>query len=173
MNNCPWEEILGFKNLYELNSFAKWLENKVDEHEAQETSISGQFSADGYSEKGFIHKGSNSIWRLVWAEGPSYINSFRFAENQDRCPWNEITGTGESDEAKCGFTDYRDFENFVVWIEKQVMAGIAKEIKVESPEDDPSSKKWYIHSKSGLKWKLVWPDGPCRPYFKRLEIPQK
>lgn len=173
MNNCPWEEILGFKNQYELNSFSEWLEKQIHEYVVEEIEIPKKFSSDGYSEKGFIHKKSNSIWRLIWAKGPSYVSSFRSVENKDRCPWNEITGNGESSENKCGFKNYEDFKNFVIWIEKQVEAGIAKEIKVESPllrvGDDPSGEKWYVHIESGAKWKLVWPDGPCKPYFKRVE----
>jgi len=176
MTECSWEEILGFRNSYELGDFTKWLNDQIEKKTAEEISEQKSSLMDDFKQRWFIHKNSGTKWRLILPDGPSFTWSFRSFKSNDKCPWNEITGSGKSDEGICGFKDYNDFEYFASWLENQVKLGRAREV-VEDPishiEKQAIGKKYYMHNKSGTLWRLLWPDGPRRPYFERIKNTQK
>lgn len=166
MENCPWEEILGFVNHYEFNSFVKWLDTQIRDELAEEMLITPLFEKDGFNEKGFIHKKSQSIWRLIWSDGPIYTSSFRRLENKSKCPWNEINSNRikRNNKTFCAFKNFEDLRDFSIWLESQVNAGRAEKVI-----ENEIGEKQYLHRYSNTLWQLVPPDGPMHPYFAEIK----
>lgn len=171
MKNCLWEEIHGFASYNEFNNFVEWLKTQIRDGIAEETLIQPLFEADDFSERGFIHKKSTSIWRLIWSDGPSYTGSFRTIENKNKCPWNEIKGVKKDNKDFFVFKNFDDFEKFSFWLVKQTSAGKAEEMLIDSSTCSVG-EKWYLHKGSNTVWKLVYPDGPMPPYFKEVNKPK-
>lgn len=90
------------------------------------------------------------------------------------CDWEEISG----------FSGEHEFAKFQAWMRARVDDGSAKEVPVRSfyyPSKDARPKdwnepgrywhnqeKWYQHAVSGEIWRLVWPDWPAPPLFRRV-----
>lgn len=154
---CPWEEILGFKSDFEFKRFLVWINEQVQEGVALKVTKLPFEEAQGQH---FLHKESGIIWQLIWPDISYLTGSFRRVKN--KCPWNKVDA----------FSSYVEFETFLLWIEKQVKLGKAKEMTVKKPraliDDKPSGEKWYLHVQSSEVWRLLWPDPPFRGEFERI-----
>ena len=71
MNTCPWYRIDDFQTRGEFDRFIAWLQAQVVLGEAEEISVVNPYvGASSFTEKWFRHIDSQSIWRLVWPDGP-------------------------------------------------------------------------------------------------------
>lgn len=77
------------------------------------------------------------------------------------CPWESVDD----------FVSLSEFNCFVAWMNDQIKNGLAVEIPVISPYIGASAfqEKWFKHVESEQVWRLVWPDGPFRGLFERVE----
>jgi hypothetical protein len=69
-NNCNWEMIESFQSLGEFKRFTDWIESQVTEGIALEVPVKELYAAAGIKERWFQCLSSNSIWRLVYPDGP-------------------------------------------------------------------------------------------------------
>jgi hypothetical protein len=71
MSSCPWEPIEDFHSRAEFERFHLWMKSQIEAGSADETPVAKPYlGAETFTEKWFQHRESNSIWRLVWPDGP-------------------------------------------------------------------------------------------------------
>ncbi len=76
------------------------------------------------------------------------------------CPWEKIDD----------FQSYTEFDEFVKWMNDQIISGLAEEVPVKNPYSGSSlfQEKWFRHLNSNQIWRLVWPDAPFTGIFERV-----
>ena len=119
MEDCAWEEIIGFAGIKEYKLFLSWMNKQIDSGDSLETQVTSEDKNVG--ERWFLHKNSNTVWRLIPAEDFSFSGFFTLKNKDYNCLWPEIS-------EKMGFSSYDDFYKFEQWINKQVYIGNAKEV---------------------------------------------
>lgn len=67
---CNWYEIDNFGSLSEFTRFIAWIESQVIENIACEIPVKESYAGTGFTERWFQCLASNSVWRLVYPDGP-------------------------------------------------------------------------------------------------------
>jgi hypothetical protein len=71
MKDCPWERINEFDSLGEFNGFVDWIAEQTKSAAAEEVPVVKPYlGGNTFREKWFRHVRSESVWRLVWPDGP-------------------------------------------------------------------------------------------------------
>ena len=71
MKACPWDPIDDFQTRGEFERFVAWMEAQIASGEGIELPVARPYlDAPSFTEKWFKHVASDSVWRLVWPDGP-------------------------------------------------------------------------------------------------------
>lgn len=70
-NECPWEEIEGFRSLIEFTRFTEWMSAQLESGAAEEVKVRNSYGGPMLQEQWFSHTGSKEKWRLVHPD-PGY-----------------------------------------------------------------------------------------------------
>jgi hypothetical protein len=77
-----------------------------------------------------------------------------------KCEWEKIDK----------FSNYNEFQRFIVWIDDKVKTGVAEEVPVLAHYSGSFFKeKWFMHKNSRTVWRLVWPEVPFTGVFKLVD----
>jgi hypothetical protein len=68
---CLWEPIDDFRSRGEFERFESWINAQVTGGEAERIAVTRPYlNAPSFTEQWFRHVGTESVWRLVWPDGP-------------------------------------------------------------------------------------------------------
>lgn len=71
MKACPWDPIDDFRTHGEFERFVAWMQAQVESGMVMEIPVVKPYlDAPSFTEKWFRHVASDSVWRLVWPDGP-------------------------------------------------------------------------------------------------------
>jgi hypothetical protein len=69
-NSCTWEVIDDFQSYSEFARFTAWVESQVSEKLVSEIPVKDPYAGSGFTERWFQCSASQSVWRLVYPDGP-------------------------------------------------------------------------------------------------------
>lgn len=69
-NSCTWEAIDDFQSRTEFVRLIVWIDSQVSEKMASEILVKDTYAGSGFTERWFQCAVSNSVWRLVYPDGP-------------------------------------------------------------------------------------------------------
>lgn len=97
---------------------------------------------------------SGTIWRLIDPDLPFYGTFEQVPKTFSN--WKRIHG----------FKNNSEFEQFQIWIEKEIEIGEAEEIHPKSSDKGhANNERWYKHRASGEIWRLLIPIPPFKGSF--------
>lgn len=70
-----------------------------------------------------------------------------------------------------GFASLSEYHRFVLYVEAQVAAGVAKEIPVDQHygRDEIFGGRWFQYIETGAVWRLIAPDIPFKGLWEQVQ----
>ena len=168
MNKFFWEEIIGFRGLYDV--FIDDIGLQIKEGKATELKVKTKNSKIS-GERWFYNCKDAQIWRLIPIDENPFTGAFILKNKKYNCLWPEIEGI-------YGFGwEHEHVDNFEKWLNKEIKCGNAKEIAIREygnyvvckANNLPIGEKWYLHIQSNTKWSLKWPQFSQSGSFTKLD----